>query len=186
MNNPFHPYPMPKLTCELVPKGQWNNNLRKMLPKSQWDALRSACYKHAGMTCECCGDLKGKPPEAHEIWFYDDHRRIQRLGGLVSLCYMCHRCKHMGHTRSLGQEVFTRALNHLAVVNKWPVELAIEYVGREFQIHTLRSELTWNIDVRWLDKSDEYIKSAEVAQRDAKGKLAQRTLDAMRTRDADE
>lgn len=177
---------MPKLTCELVPKGQWNDNLRKMLPKSRWDALRSACYKKAGMTCECCGDLRGKPPEAHEIWHYNDHTRVQTLTGLVSLCYMCHRVKHLGFAYSQGPDIFTRTLNHLAVVNEWPIELAVEYAGRQFQIHAFRSEMEWVVNVGWLDNADAYIKSAEGAQRDAKGKLAQRTLDAMRARDADE
>lgn len=186
MTNPFHPYPEPKLTVELVPAGQWNDNLRKMLTKSKWDLLRAACYKHAGHTCECCGNLRGKPPEAHEIWHYNDHTRVQRLDGLVSLCYMCHRVKHLGFALSQGQDMFTRAINHLAEVNGWPVELAIEYADRQFQIHAIRSEMTWTLDVDWLAASEQYIEQSVVAARQNRSDAAQRTLAAMTRRRADD
>lgn len=185
MTNPFYPYPMPRLTCELVPSPLWYNNLRKMLTKSRWDAVRAACYKKAGMTCECCGDLRGRPPEAHEIWSYDDQARVQRLDGVVSLCYLCHRVKHIGFALTQGQLQFLVARNHLRDVNQWPEELALQYVKRQFDIHALRSRLTWTQDLTWLDSVNAYIASAEEEQREAQGKLAQRTLDAMRSRDAD-
>lgn len=177
--NPFDPYPMPKLTVELVPASQWNDNLRKMLPKSKWDMLRSACYKRARHNCECCGNLRGRPPEAHEIWDYDDHTRVQRLDGLVSLCYLCHRVKHLGFALSQGQDMFTRAINHLATINAWPLELAIEYADRQFQIHAIRSELTWTLDVTWLDYAQQYIDDSEAVVRQRSSKLAQEALAVM-------
>lgn len=34
-----------KLTIELLPKGAWNNDFSRTLPKKEWDIIRSNCYK---------------------------------------------------------------------------------------------------------------------------------------------
>ena len=34
-----------KLTIEMLPKGAWNNDFSKTLPKKEWDIVRNACYK---------------------------------------------------------------------------------------------------------------------------------------------
>lgn len=185
-NNPFHPYHPPKLTIELVPAPLWTFNLRKLFTKQKWDETRAACYKRAGHTCEICGDLKGKPPEAHEIWEYDDLRRIQKLHGLISLCSQCHKVKHIGFALTQGHAAFGRAVNHLAKVNDWPYNLAAEYIDRQFQIHELRSELSWTQDLSWIDDIDVYIAESEAIARKRHGQLVTATLEKMRSRDADE
>lgn len=184
MNNPFHPFNPPKLDCELVPSPLWYNNLRKMLTKSRWDAIRKACYIRAGHTCEICGNLRGKPPEAHEIWSYDDRSLVQKLEGVISLCFKCHRVKHIGQAMTQGPYQFKSAFAHMAEVNEWPPELAAEYVQRQFQIHQIRSRQEWAQDLHWLDNAQSYIDDAEAYARDNRSELQQRTLDAMRSHDA--
>lgn len=186
MTNPFHPYPMPKLTVELVPAPLWGFNLRQLFTQAQWRDLRTACYKRAGHTCEVCGDLRGRPPEAHEIWEYDDLKKVQTLKGLICLCNQCHKVKHIGFALSQGQETFIRALRHLAVVNEWPIELAGEYVDRQFQIHEIRSELTWTQDLSWADKIQTYIANVDKHVREKRGQLATDVLKRLRNTDAHE
>lgn len=185
MTNPFHPYRPPKLTIELVPSPLWTFNLRKMFTKKKWDETRRACYQRANGTCEVCGSLNGKPPEAHEIWEYNDMRRVQTLRGLISLCHLCHKVKHIGFALSQGHDTFGRAVNHLAKVNEWPFDLAAEYIDRQFQIHELRSELSWTQDLSWIDDIDVYIAESEAIARERHGQLVTRTLAAMRSHDAD-
>ena len=36
-----------KLTIEMLPKGAWNNDFSKTLPKKEWDIVRNNCYKRA-------------------------------------------------------------------------------------------------------------------------------------------
>lgn len=36
------------------------------------------------------------PVECHEVWDYDDDRKIQRLERRVALCPACHEVKHAG------------------------------------------------------------------------------------------
>jgi hypothetical protein len=171
-HNPFHPYPMPKLTIELVPATQWGDNLRSHLAPSQWDNLRRACYTRADNKCECCGGVgKKHPVECHEIWDYNDSARIQTLIGLVSLCPACHQVKHIGRALATGNGA--RAMTHLMSVNKWPEELAEAYVVRQFEIHDLRSRFEWTIDLAWLEQRDAYIAEAAVVGREARSKRVQ-------------
>lgn len=177
MTNLFHPYPEPKLTVELVPSTQWEDNLRSRLTKHQWDSLRAACYQKAGHVCEVCGGRGPKHPvECHEIWDYDDRSLIQRLTGLVALCPNCHKVKHIGFAITQGQDSFLRALGHLATVNQWPMELAMEYVDRQFQIHKIRSQRQYHLDLRWLEDSAQYLSEAETSARDKRSQLAKATL----------
>jgi hypothetical protein len=173
----FHPYPEPKLTIELVPSTQWEDNLRSRLTKVQWDSLRAACYQKAGHRCEVCGGRGRKHPvECHEIWDYEDHALIQRLTGLIALCPDCHKVKHIGFAITQGKAEFMRAINQLAAVNQWPLDLAIEYVDRQFQIHAIRSRRSYHLDLSWLDDSASYFERSEEAARDKRSQLAAATL----------
>ena len=62
--------PEPKLTIELVPKGQWGTNLRSRLPKAEWDRLRKAQYQAAGYVCEICGG-EGPSHPVETTGFFD-------------------------------------------------------------------------------------------------------------------
>lgn len=182
MSNPFAPYNPPKLSCELVPSSSWGENLRSLLSASQWFWLRKACYIRANHKCEICGG-KGRdhPVEAHEIWDYDDAQRRQTLLGLIALCPACHKCKHMGFALATGK--IESSMKHLAKVNQWPMDLAQEYVMRQFEIHGLRSQLKWTVDTSWLDNAESYIKNSSS---DAKAAHSESVLELLKSkRDTD-
>jgi len=149
---------MPKLTIELVPKGQWGANLRSELPKSEWDRLRRATYAKAGHRCEICGGRGPKwPVECHERWRYDEETKVQHLEGLIALCPSCHRVKHMGRTMSIGQG--DAAMRQLMKVNGWSHSDAVHYVEAAFETWARRSRERWTLDLSWLEtEKDEEVK----------------------------
>lgn len=140
-----------KLEAELVPKTQWNANLRKELPRDQWDSLRKECYRVANYTCEICGGIgPNHPVECHEIWHYDDQNHIQRLDGLIALCPSCHLVKHLGYANVSGKR--DDAIDQLIKVNNITMLEALHYIEDVFNLWRERSKHQWELDLSWLDK----------------------------------
>jgi len=138
------------LTIELVPRTSFYKNLRSELPKELWDKLRKKTYRNANYRCEICeGVGETHPVEAHEIWGYDDRNHIQKLKGLVALCPMCHKVKHIGLTIIQGR--FDEAELHLETVNNWTRKQTIDYINEQFAIWKKRSQYVWDIDISWLN-----------------------------------
>lgn len=86
-----------KLTLELIPRSTWGISLAQLLPVPVWDAVRREVYTKSHYLCEICG-VHGVPVHSHEVWEYDDRKRIQKLIGFSCLCEDCHALKHMGRT----------------------------------------------------------------------------------------
>ncbi|MBW1729023.1 MAG: HNH endonuclease [Deltaproteobacteria bacterium] len=138
------------LTIELVPRTAWYKNLRSELSKEQWDELRRASYKAAGYRCEICGGKGDKwPVEAHEIWEYDDKKHIQKLIGIISLCPLCHKVKHIGLAQMNGE--YDIVLRHLAKVNGWDLEEAEDYINKQINKWKDRSQYEWELNIDWLE-----------------------------------
>ena len=143
--------PPPKLTIELVPQAQWGFNLRSELKPKDWDKLRRASYEKAGHKCEVCGGVgRNHNVECHEIWQYDDTHHTQTLAGLVSLCPRCHEVKHFGRAMSLGHG--DRALTHLARVNGWSMDQAVEHARESLLVWRERSKSGWELDITWVQQ----------------------------------
>lgn len=136
-----------KLTIELVPKTSWFTNLRSELSKEQWDKIRNECYRKAKHKCEVCGGRGSTHPvECHEIWHYDDKRKIQRLDGVVALCPMCHACKHIGLSINRGME--HECCAHLMRVNKLKtLQEAESMIDAAFETWDKRSRQSWTLDI---------------------------------------
>lgn len=146
-----------KLTIELVPSTCWYSNVRTTLPTKEWDRLRRESYEKAGHKCEICGQT-GKEQgyrhnvECHEIWYYDDENKIQKLMGLISLCPRCHQTKHLGRAYAIGiQDV---VLAHMREVNGWSESETLKYITECFDKHAERSKHKWSLDISVL--SDEH------------------------------
>lgn len=180
--NPFEPFDPPRLTIELVPFGQWFDNVRARITESQWGLLKKACFVYAGHRCEICGGVgKKHPVECHEIWHYDDDKKVQTLTGLISLCPSCHRVKHIGNAARMG--FLEPTLKHMAKVNNWPLHMAEAYAEVEMNRWEWRSQFEWSINLSWLDNGDRYVReSAEVDQeqrREARKTLASDVLQSI-------
>lgn len=138
----------PKLSVEVVPKTSHFANLRTEVKRSSWDRVRKEEAERAGQRCEVCGGRgKRHPVECHEIWSYDDRRRVQKLEGLVCLCTDCHMVKHIGRQIVLGFGDEAKA--HLVRVNEWTWEQAEAYVSAAGRVCFERSKHEWRFDLSW-------------------------------------
>lgn len=139
----------PKLTIELVPSTSWFNNVRAVVTRQRWDAIRNKVYSQAYHCCEICGGVGPKHPvECHEIWRYDDKKFIQKLAGMIALCPNCHMVKHIGLAQV--QDRGDKALKHLMKVNKMSKQQAEKYVADAFATWATRSSKTWKLDLTCL------------------------------------
>jgi len=142
-----------KLNIELVPQTCHYKNVRSNVSKQEWDKLRKECYAKAKYKCEICGGRGTKHPvECHEIWYYDDNKRIQSLKGLISLCPTCHMVKHIGLARINGN--YELAFNHFMKVNNYSKELANIEINKAFRKWEERSSHTWTLDISWLQNKN--------------------------------
>lgn len=138
-----------RLTIELVPTTCWYSNVRSNVSGATWDRLQAEVFKAAGYCCEICA-ARGEthPVECHEVWQYDDHKLVQRLDRMVSLCPRCHEVKHVGHALKEGRG--KQVVGWLASVNGIQPAQALAYVQHAFKIHEVRSMFEWNLDLRVL------------------------------------
>lgn len=108
-------------------------------------------YALASHKCEICGGVGPQHPvECHEVWLYDDKKKIQRLDRMIALCPACHEVKHMGfaHVQGRGEE----AAIHLAKINGMTQRQAEKYVSECFAIWAERSNHEWKLDLSFLDE----------------------------------
>lgn len=103
-----------KLTIEILPKGAWNNDFSKTLPKQEWDTVREFCYKKANHRCQICG-YETDDLEAHEVWEFDIKNKTQTLKDIIGICSRCHGVKHIRNSQRLGYE--KEAKQHFMKVN---------------------------------------------------------------------
>jgi hypothetical protein len=137
-----------KLTIELVPKTSWYNNMRKVLPKTEWDRLRKQTYAEYGHKCGICG-AEGRL-NCHEIWEYDDCNHRQRLLGFIALCDLCHHVKHIGLAgilASKGQLDYEKAVEHFMKVNRCGRRGFDKHRKKAFTQWAERSKHDWQVDL---------------------------------------
>jgi len=137
-----------KLTIELVPKTSWYNNMRKVLPKTEWDKLRKQTYAEYGHKCGIC-DAEGRL-NCHEIWEYDDSNHRQRLLGFIALCNLCHHVKHIGLAgilASKGQLDYEKVVEHFVKVNRCGRRGFDKHRKKAFTQWAERSKHDWQVDL---------------------------------------
>tara|TARA_R100001015_G_C4634558_1_gene201277 strand:- start:1025 stop:1516 length:492 start_codon:yes stop_codon:yes gene_type:complete len=149
---------MGRLTVELIPRTLFFSNVRTLLPKKYWDNIRKDSYEKAQNKCEICGDTGknqgyGHNVECHEIWEYDDEKRIQKLTGLISLCPKCHQVKHFGRTSAIGKQA--EAFKHMEKVNNWNHKQCLDHLKLAMSEWMDRSKYQWFIDLSYLNENYE-------------------------------
>lgn len=150
------------LTIELVPASMWTKNVRAIIARNTWDALRwslgATIHKPSfrkgslnlpeppwdiPITCKICG-AKEDSLDLHEVWTFDDENMIQKLVELIPICSSCHMVKHLGRASQLGR--YDEAIKHLAHVNQWSIKQAEQYASSAFDIWARRSRYTYTLD----------------------------------------
>lgn len=138
-----------RLTIELVPSTAWGRNLRDLMTKDAWDALRRQVYKHYNYRCGTC-NASNTTMYCHEVWQYDDEHHMQRLAGFLALCRMCHHCKHLGHANMLAQRGeldFEQVIAHFLRVNHCSHDAFEAYSAQAFDLWRERSQGPWTLDL---------------------------------------
>ena len=141
------------LTFELVPRTSWCDNVRSQVSSKVWDKLRAEVYANYDGKCGVCGKVP-KKLEAHEIWEYNDETGLQKLVGMIALCSMCHRCKHIGLTELLasqGKIKIVAVMAHYCRVNKCDNAQFMRDRNAAFELWAQRSQRSWTVDISWLE-----------------------------------
>lgn len=106
-----------RLAIEPRPISTWGVTLANLLPREEWDKLRTQCYREADYSCEVCG-ADGVKLNAHEVWTFDDRQLIQRLVALECCCELCHAVHHFGRSTQVYSKSYQRQLiKHWCEVN---------------------------------------------------------------------
>lgn len=145
-----------KLTVELIPKTCHYSNVRTTIKSTDWDKIRMIVYQKALYKCEICGDTGLRQGykhsvECHEIWKYDDKKKVQKLIGLIALCPLCHQVKHAGRSLFMGKQ--NQLIQRLIRINEWDETKAKEYLAESFEINKERSQHEWTLDLKLITKS---------------------------------
>lgn len=132
-----------KLSIELLPKGAWNNDFSKTLPKKEWDIVREFCYKKANHRCQICG-FETDDLDAHEVWEFDIKNKTQTLKNIIGICSKCHGVKHIRNSKRLGHE--EDAKKHFIKVNNCSeLEYAAALAQAQLKFDELNKVYRWKI-----------------------------------------
>jgi DNA polymerase III epsilon subunit-like protein len=157
----------PLLAIDLVPKSMWEKNVRAVVSKEFWEALRWSfgatqlrpLFAQLGelpyperttrIRCNTCGSCEDSY-ELHEVWQYDDLNLVQRLTKLIPICHKCHLVVHFGlaNKRGLGET----AKRHLAKVNGWSAREVDSHISSAFETWERRSRNEYSLDLSWLNQ----------------------------------
>jgi hypothetical protein len=148
------------LFIELIPGTAWGSNVRSRVYRPVWDRLRRAAYAAAGNVCELCGGVGRRHRlECHEVWEYDESRRVQRLVRLIALCPACHAVKHYG--RMMNKRQAEEAAAHLMAVNGWDRETTRAHIREAISTWQRRSKGPWTVDLFALELPPEAFRPVE-------------------------
>lgn len=128
----------------MIPQPLHGKSLSRLLKRKLWDVLGRSVRARAEGRCEICGQESTRL-DCHEVWSYDDERRVARLVGLKAVCSPCHLSTHMGRATSIGRQ--DQAIDHLMEVNDWTWDEARPYVAHAMQEYVMRSKNAWVLDV---------------------------------------
>lgn len=136
-----------KLAIEPRPASTWGMTLANLLPRDKWDRLRFDCYREAGYACEICGrtdlDLN-----AHEIWEFDDRRKIMRLKRIECRCTLCHDVHHFGRSTQVHSRSYQKKLiEHWCKVNERTKEDFQQHLADIFEINKKRANIFYIVKV---------------------------------------
>lgn len=150
-----------RLTVELVPRTTWWTNVRSKISRKDWEKCKDYSKAKTNGTCILCGGsglTQGRryATEAHEVWAYDDTRKIQTLVDIIPICPRCHQVKHMGRSRAVSDpRQWAELIQHFMDVNEMNEgngDAITEYLMNAFDVWERRSQFEWELDVSFLEK----------------------------------
>ena len=127
----------------LVPKSSWYKSLANLLDRETWNRIRERELRRAGYKCEICG-YSGKGLHCHEMWEYDDKKKVQKLVGYKILCERCHLAHHLGFATVSGR--LEETVEWISEITGMKESEVWKLVDKAFKEWEERSKYTWKID----------------------------------------
>ena len=134
-----------RLCVDMVPKPLHGRNLRKVIGRARWSALRVQILSEREHACEICGAGPTSTSElhAHEVWIYDLNKRPNRarLERIGLLCHLCHSVEHLGNSlariaEGVLPEMYVNKLSaHFCAVNGVSIHM--------WDLHTAKAWQEW-------------------------------------------
>lgn len=159
------PVPLQPLAVAMIPPGNWTKNVRAVVAQDIWESMRYyflATKSQPGfmreinmerphwqtvIACRCCGEERDRL-ELHEVWTFDDEKKIQRLDCLIPVCDLCHNVIHFGRASQLG--LAEQALEHLQRVNGLTKREAEKHVNEAYSMWMRRCAQKYDVDMSYL------------------------------------
>jgi len=136
-----------KLEIQPIPVSTWGVSLSNRLDKKEWDKLRHKTYFNADYTCEICGETQ-LPLHCHEIWVFDDKKRIQKLFKLECCCKTCHDVHHLGRSKMVYKPDYVKKLiSHWCTINKKSLQQFLLYEREVFRQNKKRAAKFYQVKV---------------------------------------
>jgi len=142
-----------KLEISPVPQDLHTINLRKYLPRKQWEQLRAELIQKHSVRCQICRKDVSAPraAQAHEVWEYDTSSSpaIAHLKGLSLACWQCHLSEHWGKLSGIAMTrpgLLAETIAHYCKVNKVSRTTFARDKTRAFAAWDKLNELEWEID----------------------------------------
>jgi len=114
-----------------------------------WKRIRQNVVEAARHACQLCADapspLYGDPLTCHEVWRYDDKRRVATLEGFRAQCPKCDSAVHLGLAMTCGAG--NKAIAQLRKVNGIGLGEAERLCDDAFAEWKSRSKKKWRIRV---------------------------------------
>ncbi len=136
-----------KLTIQPIPVSTWGRSLANRLPRKDWDKIRYDEYRRADYTCEICEEIN-LSLHCHEVWSFEERKKIQRLMGFEVCCELCHDVHHFGRSKATKTKVYIdRLIRHWCVVNKKTLNDFRLYESQIFEINKKRANRFYVVKV---------------------------------------
>lgn len=136
-----------KLKIQPIPNSTWGISLANKMPSKEWLDLTVKVYRDADYTCEICG-ATGVKLHCHEVWEFDDRKKIQRLVRLECCCELCHNVHHFGRSTVVYKPSYVEKLiKHWCKVNGKTKQDFIEYQKEIFEINKRRAKIFYIVKV---------------------------------------
>jgi hypothetical protein len=169
------------LFVDLIPSSCWFTNVRSCVSQQDWERLRRPILRRAAHRCEVCSAPEDRANrqwlDVHERWHYDEHKGVQTLRRLLTVCKPCHLATHYGFAQVTGRE--DEALAQLYSVTGWTPQQIGQHIGGAFEVWDRRSRRVWELDLTMLTGVGITVRRPEPAT--ARPAAAERGLDAART-----
>jgi len=153
-----------KIRFEFIPASQNFINARSYLQYQSgsfksWQVIRNKIEDKSNAVCCICSSTsqifdenETTKTQCHEVWQYDDKKKIQKLIELQALCVRCHNIKHINRFyKNEDKSAREALLNQYAKLNNIDIEKAQADFEEEKEKNKKREDILYSLDLYYLN-----------------------------------